>query len=76
MVILALGGGYFKPQDVKLGMSANGYVQVLSGLTEGQIIVTSSQFMIDAESNLSQAVGQMVGKERPADTEEMDSTHR
>ena len=76
VVILALGSGYFKPQDVKLGMSANGYVQVLSGLTEGQIIVTSSQFMIDAESNLSQAVGQMVGKERPADTEEMDSTHR
>jgi multidrug efflux pump subunit AcrA (membrane-fusion protein) len=76
LVILALGGGYFKPQEVSLGVSANGYTQILSGLSAGATIVTSSQFLIDAESNLRQTVGQMGGKERPADTEEMDSTHR
>jgi RND family efflux transporter MFP subunit len=61
IVIISLGNGYFKPQEVRLGMSANGYVQILSGLTDGQTIVTSSQFLIDSESNLKKAVSQMGG---------------
>jgi Cu(I)/Ag(I) efflux system membrane fusion protein/cobalt-zinc-cadmium efflux system membrane fusion protein len=61
IVIVSLGNGYFKPQEVRLGMSANGYVQVLSGLAEGQTVVTSSQFLIDSESNLKKAVSQMGG---------------
>ncbi len=65
IVIVSLGNGYFKPQEVKLGMSANGFVQVLDGLAEGQTIVTSSQFLIDSESNLKKAVSQMGGMEMP-----------
>ena len=61
IVIVSLSNGYFKPQEVKLGMSANGFVQVLNGLTAGQTIVTSSQFLIDSESNLKKAVSQMGG---------------
>jgi len=75
IVIISLGNGYFKPQEVTLGMSANGFVQVLTGLTAGQTIVTSSQFLIDSESNLKKAVSQMGGMdstapmpEQPADT--------
>jgi multidrug efflux pump subunit AcrA (membrane-fusion protein) len=64
VVVIALGNGAFRPQEVSLGMSANGYVQVLSGLAEGEVIVTSSQFMIDAESNLKEAVGQMGGSSK------------
>jgi membrane fusion protein, copper/silver efflux system len=59
IVIVSLGNGYFKAQEVTLGMSTNGYVQVLTGLSEGQTIVTSSQFLIDSESNLKKAVSQM-----------------
>jgi RND family efflux transporter MFP subunit len=59
VVILDLGNGYYRPQEVRLGTSADGYVQILSGLEEGQRIVTSSQFLIDSESNLKIAVGQM-----------------
>jgi membrane fusion protein, copper/silver efflux system len=59
IVIVALGSGFFKPQEVKLGVSAGEYVQVLQGLGEGQTIVTSSQFLIDSESNLKAAVSQM-----------------
>ncbi len=65
VVIIALGNGLFRPQELRLGVSANGFTQVLSGLTAGQTIVTSSQFLIDAESNLRQAVGQMSGMEMP-----------
>lgn len=61
IVIVSLGNGYFKPQEVTLGMSANGFVQVLAGLTEGETIVTSSQFLIDSESNLKRAVSRMSG---------------
>ncbi|MGA2506591.1 MAG: efflux RND transporter periplasmic adaptor subunit [Chitinispirillaceae bacterium] len=65
IVIVSLGNGYFKPQEVKLGMSAEGYVQILAGLHEGQTVVTSSQFLIDSESNLKAAIGQMSGTETP-----------
>ena len=65
IVIVSLGNGYFRPQEVKLGMSAEGYVQILAGLHEGQTVVTSSQFLIDSESNLKAAIGQMGGTETP-----------
>jgi membrane fusion protein, copper/silver efflux system len=61
IVILSLGNGYFKPQVVALGISAEGYVQVLAGLKEGQTVVTSSQFLIDSESNLKMAISRMGG---------------
>ncbi|MFZ6032152.1 MAG: efflux RND transporter periplasmic adaptor subunit [Melioribacter sp.] len=58
IVIIALGEGKFKPQEIKLGGYADGYYQVLDGLTEGTTIVTSAQFLIDSESNLRAAVSQ------------------
>jgi RND family efflux transporter MFP subunit len=61
IVVVALGGGYFDPREVKLGVMADGYVQILEGIKEGEKIVTSSQFLIDSESNLKAAVGLMLG---------------
>jgi len=55
-VIIALGGGKFKPAQIKLGDYSNGYYQVLSGLQAGTKIVTSAQFLIDSESNLNAAL--------------------
>jgi len=52
-VIIALGGGKFKPAQVELGNYANGYYQILSGLSANETIVTSAEFMIDSESNLN-----------------------
>lgn len=60
IAVMALGGGYFDPREVKLGISADGYVQILEGIHAGEKIVVSSQFLIDSESNLKAAVGQMV----------------
>lgn len=56
IVVVSLGGGYFDPREVNLGVIADGYVQVLEGLKEGETIVTSSQFLIDSESNLKAAI--------------------
>lgn len=56
IVIVSIGEGKFKPQPVKLGAYADGYYQILEGLSEGTEIVTSAQFLIDSESNLKAAV--------------------
>ncbi|MEN3038167.1 MAG: efflux RND transporter periplasmic adaptor subunit [Candidatus Kryptonium sp.] len=56
IVVLSLGEGKFKSVEVKLGVLADGYYQVLEGLYEGQNIVTSSHFLIDSESNLRSAL--------------------
>ncbi len=60
VAIIAIGNGYFKPVNVTLGVHGDsGYVQVLKGLSEGENIVTSSEFLIDSESNLSAALKNM-----------------
>ena len=63
IAVIALGGGYFDPREIRLGVMADGYVEVLDGIKEGEKIVTSSQFLIDSESNLKAAVGLMRGHE-------------
>ena len=58
IVILALGDGKFKPVEVTLGDYSNGYYQILKGISSGDKIVTSAQFLIDSESNLRAALSQ------------------
>jgi Cu(I)/Ag(I) efflux system membrane fusion protein/cobalt-zinc-cadmium efflux system membrane fusion protein len=52
--------GYFEPREVTLGVSGEGYSQVIHGLNEGETIVLSSQFLIDSESNLQEAISKML----------------
>jgi membrane fusion protein, copper/silver efflux system len=59
LAIIAMGGGAFEPRDVELGVTAGDYVEIRSGIEEGEKIVVSSQFLIDSESNLKAAVQQM-----------------
>jgi Cu(I)/Ag(I) efflux system membrane fusion protein len=59
-VFIALPGGKFEARTVALGSSAeNNQDQVLSGLSEGERIVTSGQFMLDSESQLREAIQKM-----------------
>ena len=51
--------GYFKPVMVETGITANGLTEIKSGLSHGQRIVTSGQFMLDAESNLKGGMAAM-----------------
>lgn len=52
LVILADGDGRYRPQEITLGREADGRLEVLSGLEEGQAVVTSGQFLIDSEASL------------------------
>jgi multidrug efflux pump subunit AcrA (membrane-fusion protein) len=59
-VFVALDGGKFEPRIVTLGPQAeNDEYQVLSGVSEGERIVTSGQFMLDSESQLREAIQKM-----------------
>ena len=59
VVLVRLAEGRFEPRTVSLGQHGDGYVQVLSGVTEGEQVVTSANFLIDAESNLKAALSGM-----------------
>jgi Cu(I)/Ag(I) efflux system membrane fusion protein/cobalt-zinc-cadmium efflux system membrane fusion protein len=59
IAVLSLGEGRFAPREVKLGMEGDGYIRVLSGLEEGDEVVTSAQFLIDSESSLREAIQKM-----------------
>jgi len=50
-VVLALGEGRFKSINVKVGQFDEQSAEILSGLSEGENVVTSAQFLIDSESS-------------------------
>ena len=50
-VVLALGEGRFKSINVKIGRYDEYSAEILSGLSEGEKVVTSAQFLIDSESS-------------------------
>ena len=62
VVIVAKGDGLFEPREVRLGVSSGGMEQVTEGLAPGERVVTSSQFLIDSESNLKAAIAQLLGE--------------
>ena len=52
-VVLAMEEGRFKSINVKVGRYDDEFAEVLSGLEEGERVVTSAQFLIDSESSKS-----------------------
>ncbi|NIR65436.1 MAG: HlyD family efflux transporter periplasmic adaptor subunit, partial [Aliifodinibius sp.] len=55
--------GKFEPREVRIGEeggTGNGYVRVISGLLEGEEVVTSAQFLLDSESRLQEAIQKML----------------
>lgn len=57
LVFVDLGEGRVRPQEVTLGRQTNGNVEVLRGLNEGDVVVTSGNFLLAAESRLRNATG-------------------
>ncbi len=52
IVFVDKGHGYFEPRDIEIGFKAEQYYQVISGVSQGERVITSSQFLIDSESRL------------------------
>ncbi|KQQ13846.1 cation transporter [Methylobacterium sp. Leaf121] len=56
VVLLDRGEGRFEPRPVRLGTRGDGYVEIRDGIVAGDRVVTSANFLIDAESNLKAAL--------------------
>lgn len=78
--------GMLQPREVVLGVRSDDRVEILSGLTTGETIVASANFLVDAESRLGSTGGTMPGMQHgttmPAPTDTgmgtmpPDSEHR
>jgi len=56
LVVVTDEKGNFLSKEVKLGQRAEGFYEVLEGLSEDEIVVTSGNFLIDSESRLQSAI--------------------
>jgi len=68
-VVLALGDGRFRAQPVDIGIESGDRVEIRAGVGEGDLVVTSGQFLIDSESNIDAALARMdadAGKRLPS----------
>lgn len=69
MVLVQTAPGRFAPREVTLGRRGGDRIEVLKGLADGEAVVVSANFLIDAESNLQsalQGLGGHAGHAAPA----------
>ena len=59
-VFVVAAPGRFAPRAVRLGVAADGHVQILDGLAAGETVVVSGEFLIDSESRLREAAAKML----------------
>ncbi len=72
-VFVSRGKGKFEPREVTLGVEGNDYeFEVIDGLTQGEEIVLSGQFMLDSESRLKEAIAKMLEVRSQGDTPDLD----
>ncbi|HEY0305978.1 MAG TPA: efflux RND transporter periplasmic adaptor subunit [Longimicrobiales bacterium] len=62
-VFVRASDGALVPRQITAGLSTTEHVEVLSGLAVGEVVVTSANFLVDAESNLGAALSAMKGAE-------------
>ena len=70
-VIVATEKGRFRAQQVTAGLESGDFVEIISGLNEGDRVVTSGQFLIDSEASLRASFSRMGsddGSDDSADT--------
>jgi len=58
VVFVTDGNGRFEPREVRLGNAGEDWTEVVSGLKEGEQVVTSANFLIDSESRFKAALKQ------------------
>jgi Cu(I)/Ag(I) efflux system membrane fusion protein len=61
LVMLALANGRYQPAEVQIGREAADDTEILAGVSEGEKIVASGQFLIDSEASLSGIQARPIG---------------
>ena len=73
VVIVAGEQNRFIPTQVQAGVEVNGKTVIVKGLTEGQTVVASGQFLIDSEASLKGVLARLAGSEHDMETTEPGS---
>ncbi len=63
IAFVVLGEGRFEPREIRIGEiggEGNAEIRVLEGLSEGEEVVISAQFLLDSESRLQEAIQKML----------------
>ena len=58
-VVVAMGDGRFESRKVLVGIESGDRVAIRRGISEGEQVVVSAQFLIDSEANIDSALGRM-----------------
>ena len=64
IVFVDQGAGRFQPREITAGAKVRGFYEVKSGLSAGERVVTSGNFLLDSESRLRAAVSNADGGHR------------
>ena len=65
VVFVALGEGKFQPREIKIGETDGQHVEVVEGLSDGELVVTRANFLIDSESRLRASLSAMGTSDQP-----------
>lgn len=57
MLFVRAADGTLEPRDVQVGVVVGDVIEIVSGLREGETVVASASFLVDAESNMGAATG-------------------
>lgn len=60
VVIVRQANGAFEPREMSLGADMGEDIEVVSGLSDGEQVVASGQFLIDSEARLRSVLGSML----------------
>lgn len=63
VAIVAEGKGKFRPVDIETGRDSGGMTEIRKGLTAGQRVVASGQFLIDSEASLKSTLSRLESAE-------------
>jgi Cu(I)/Ag(I) efflux system membrane fusion protein len=72
-VVVALGEGKFHVHEVMTGMESGDYVEILAGISEGDDIVTSAQFLIDSEASIAGSVKRLESVDHPPEQRALEA---
>ncbi len=73
-VFVVRNGKHFEPRKVTIGRSSDDWMEILSGLSSGEEVVTSANFLIDSESRLNAAITGMGAAPSMPDMPDMQKT--
>ncbi|CAH0992724.1 Cation efflux system protein CusB [Sinobacterium norvegicum] len=65
-VVKRLGDGRYRSVIIKKGIEFGGMIEILEGLSSGDEVVVSAQFLIDSESNIEAEIARLDGMRESA----------